>query len=129
MCSRITSGKSVDITPIVTRTQDGYEIPEVGAGGGKGDLEQSHELELPDHATFKRFLDLCKEQIKEPDTRDLVVSTLSRAYESTRAAISLGEYGLKDEEEITLAKLVTTIGQGLKPVSYTHLTLPTTPYV
>ncbi|GBF62376.1 hypothetical protein TMEN_4916 [Trichophyton mentagrophytes] len=114
MCSRITSGKSVDITPIVTRTKDGYEIPEVGAGGGKGDLEQSHELELPDDATFRRFIDLCKEQIKEPDTRDLVVSTLSRAYESTRAAISLGEYGLKDDEEITLAKLVTTIGQGLK---------------
>ncbi|EFR04431.1 hypothetical protein MGYG_07438 [Nannizzia gypsea CBS 118893] len=114
MCSQISSGKSVYITPIVTRTKDGYEIPEIGAGGGKGDLEQSHELELPDDTTFQRLLDLCKEQIKEPGTRELVTSTLSKAYYSTGAGISLDEYGLKDEEEITLAKLVAIIGEGAK---------------
>ncbi|KAM5477740.1 hypothetical protein McanMca71_006696 [Microsporum canis] len=114
MCSRISSGKSVYITPIVTRTKEGYEIPEVGAGGGKGDLEQSHELELPDDTSFQRLLDLCKEQITEPKTRDMVISALSKAYQAGDRVISLDEYGLRDEEEIPLAKLVGIIGQGLQ---------------
>ncbi|KAF3480669.1 uncharacterized protein GIQ15_06016 [Arthroderma uncinatum] len=114
MCSKISAGKSVYITPIITRTKEGYEIPEVGAGGGKGDLEQSHELELPDDATFQLLLDLCKEQIKEPETRDMAISALTKAYESGGKAIPLDDYGLKEEEEIPLARLAGIIGQGLQ---------------
>ncbi|KAK2832001.1 hypothetical protein FQN49_006955 [Arthroderma sp. PD_2] len=114
MCSKVSSGQSVYITPIVTRTKEGYEIPEVGAGGGKGDLEQSHELELPDDTSFQRLIELCREQIKEPETRDMVISALSKAYQSDGKAISLDEYGLKEEEEIPLEKLVGIIGQSLQ---------------
>lgn len=34
------------ITPIISRLRDGTELAEIGAGGGKGDLYQRHEVEL-----------------------------------------------------------------------------------
>ena len=43
MCASIESKKAVFITPVVTRTEDGSEVPEVGAGGGVRDLDSSIE--------------------------------------------------------------------------------------
>lgn len=38
----------VYIIPIISRSATGKVIPEHGAGGGAGDLIQSHDLELED---------------------------------------------------------------------------------
>ena len=48
MCASVAAENAVFITPVVTRTQDGSEVPKVGAGGGVRDLYQNHELELSD---------------------------------------------------------------------------------
>ncbi|KAK2736858.1 hypothetical protein FQN57_000538 [Myotisia sp. PD_48] len=114
MCSKMLTNKSVNITPIVSRTKNGDEIPELGAGGGKGDLEQTHELELPDEATLQKFLALCKNQIQDTETKEKIASALSEAYQSSNSTISLDEYGFKEEEEITLEKLVDMLTQGLQ---------------
>ena len=48
----------VHIKPIVTR--DGNEdVEEVGLGGGQGDLDQVHELELSDAGSLNKLLSIC----------------------------------------------------------------------
>jgi DNA cross-link repair 1C protein len=49
--------KTVWIRPIVTRTELGEEIAEVGVGGGGGDLTQRPELEFDDDAVINKLLD------------------------------------------------------------------------
>ena len=45
-CPAARGANVVYIVPIVNRTTGGAEIPEVGAGGGIGDLYQTHEGEI-----------------------------------------------------------------------------------
>lgn len=47
----------VRILPIVKRLPDGAEVAELGLGGGKGDLDQAHELEAPDPSILGRLKD------------------------------------------------------------------------
>lgn len=44
------------IQPIVTRTQSGAEIAEMGVGGGGGDLSQRPEIDLTSPAIFQQLL-------------------------------------------------------------------------
>ena len=52
VCSMISSGYAIQIVPIVTRSEDGSEVLELGTGGGIDDLYQNHELELSDNSTI-----------------------------------------------------------------------------
>jgi hypothetical protein len=114
LCTTISSGQSVYITPIVTRTQDGSEVAELGAGGGLGDLYQTHELELPDEVSIQQLLDLCAEQISDPESRETVVRALTEAYSSKRKSLLLDDYGIKEEDDISLQRLIQLLSRGPK---------------
>ncbi|KAL2007826.1 hypothetical protein VTN00DRAFT_7808 [Thermoascus crustaceus] len=111
-CSTIASGKAVYITPIVTRTWDGSEVPETGAGGGSGDLYQTHELELPDESAVEQLEKLCLEQIHDREKLSQTREALISAFKSKKKTLSLNDYGLKEDSDISLKKLVTVLSHG-----------------
>lgn len=111
-CPGVRSGETVYIEPIVSRLQDGSQLPEVGIGGGAGDLYQTHELELPDQTALEELEKLCHERIHDnrvlSETRDV----LFEAYNSKKKTLSLDSYGIKYEQDIPLEKLVTILSHG-----------------
>lgn len=107
----IASGKAVHITPIVTRSDD-TEVPEIGIGGGGGDLYQSHELELPDETSVEQLKKLCLEHMPDSDTFTRTKEALLEAFRSKKKTLSLDKYGLKDENDISLQKLVDVLSHG-----------------
>lgn len=111
-CSTVASGKAVYIIPIVTRTEDGSEVPETGAGGGSGDLYQTHELELPDESAVEQLEKLCLEQIHDREKLLQTREALFSAFKSKKRALSLNEYGLNEDSDISLRKLVTILSDG-----------------
>lgn len=114
VCSTISSQPSVYITPIVTRDKDGSDILELGAGGGLGDLTQNHQLQFPDSAVVDRFVALCSEHVQEPTARQAIIDDAVKAFESKSKSLSLNVYGIKEEDEITLERLLKMLSQGSK---------------
>ncbi|KAJ9221110.1 hypothetical protein DTO169C6_6496 [Paecilomyces variotii] len=110
-CPVIASGRAVYITPIVTRS-DNVEVPEVGAGGGGGDLYQSHELELPDESSVEQLEKLCLQHIHDPNILTRTKGALIEAFRSKKKTLSLDKYGLKDENDISLQRLVDVLSRG-----------------
>ncbi|KAL5339089.1 hypothetical protein BJX70DRAFT_364961 [Aspergillus crustosus] len=111
-CSVASSEKAVYITPIVSRTTKGSDIPELGAGGGLGDLYQIHELELPDQSSLALLEQLCSEKIHDPRALSRAKEALSEAFRSTSKALSLDGYGMKDAHEMHLEELVNVLSRG-----------------
>ncbi|PGH00789.1 hypothetical protein AJ80_09128 [Polytolypa hystricis UAMH7299] len=111
-CSTISAKRSVYITPIVTRSANGHEIPELGAGGGKGDLHQTHELELPDDSTIQQLAELCLKQIQDGETRSSTMAALTEAYKSRNKRLSLDVYGIKADDEISLEQFISILSRG-----------------
>jgi hypothetical protein len=88
----------VEIIPIVTRLGNGSEIAEAGAGGGKGDLDQAHELETGNANDVGQLMHLCATSIGDPDLLSKVLKILSATIADSRDRIVLdGSY-----EEATL---------------------------
>lgn len=112
-CPAVRDSKTVYITPIVNRTKEGAEIPEVGAGGGIGDLYQIHELELPDETTLAELKNLCLKHISDKERLAQMHDALSEAFRSRKKALPLDKYGVKEEGDISLQKLVEMLGRGL----------------
>jgi DNA cross-link repair 1C protein len=104
------SKKSVFITPIVTRHRTGVDIPEVGVGGGKGDLYQLHELELPDEITVQKLEALLSEHITDKGVLSQTKAALKLAFTSRHRALSLDEFGLADDADISLKDLASMLG-------------------
>ncbi|GIJ84455.1 hypothetical protein Asppvi_003302 [Aspergillus pseudoviridinutans] len=111
-CSSVRSKRTVYIMPIVARMEDGTRVPELGAGGGGGDLYQTHELELPDQSSLEQLESLCLEQIRDPKTLSRTREALTEAFESKNKALSLDSYGMKDVSDIPLQELVQILGRG-----------------
>nr|POF17067.1 isoform 4 of protein artemis [Quercus suber] len=65
----------VRITPIITR-HNGLEIEELGAGGGKGDLDQRFELEIGDQSAIEKLITLCAKNLS--DQPQVVTAVLAR---------------------------------------------------
>jgi DNA cross-link repair 1C protein len=82
MCASVAAENAVFITPVVTRTQDGSEVPEVGAGGGVRDLYQSHELELSDKLAIGQLERLCRVQIEDTRVLSRTKEILASAFKS-----------------------------------------------
>jgi hypothetical protein len=98
----------------VTRTQDGSEVAELGAGGGLGDLYQTHELELPDEVSIQQLVNLCAEQISDPESQEAVVRALTEGYSSKSKSLVLDDYGIKEEDDISLKRLIQLLSRGPK---------------
>ncbi|KAE8411640.1 hypothetical protein BDV36DRAFT_305516 [Aspergillus pseudocaelatus] len=111
-CSAISSKNPVHIIPIVSRTNDGSEIPEVGAGGGGGDLYQIHELEIPNELSLKQLEKLCLESIHDPQILSETREALIEACKSSSKALQLDSYGMKDDHDIPLENLVNILSRG-----------------
>ncbi|KAH6643090.1 beta-lactamase-like protein [Boeremia exigua] len=79
----------VHIIPIVTRA-NGIEIAELGAGGGKGDLDQKEELETGDVAAIGRLMELCVQSIDNPDLSSKVLALLQHALNTGEASMDFG---------------------------------------
>ncbi|EED16791.1 DNA repair protein, putative [Talaromyces stipitatus ATCC 10500] len=135
-CKTMKSKKSVYITPIVTRdNRTGIEVPEIGAGGGKRDLYQIHELELPDELTLRKLESLLSEHIKDESALSQTKELLRLAFMSKHRALSLDEFGLADDADISLKDLAsmlsTTRGTGKSrsfEEKYPDITTITFPY-
>lgn len=112
-CFMVKSRKMIHIVPIVNRMSDGSEVPDIGAGGGTGDLYQVHELELPDKSALDELEKLCLEHIDDSEVLSRTMEALSVAFRSKNKALLLDTYGLKDDSEISLKKLITIL-------SYAH---------
>ena len=90
------------ITPIIARSQEGFVVPELGAGGGGGDLYQTPELELFNLSSTKEVQDLCKQLTNGTDHLANFVSKVDSALASRQLKISLNGLNLDFEKEIPL---------------------------
>ncbi|ORY12413.1 beta-lactamase-like protein [Clohesyomyces aquaticus] len=84
-----TDAEVVHIIPIVTRT-NGTEIAEVGAGGGKGDLDQTDELETGGVGDVGKLMELCASKIEDQELLSRVLSFLQKALDQGNDKIELG---------------------------------------
>lgn len=116
-CSAARGTNTVYIVPIVNRTAGGAEIPEVGAGGGIGDLYQTHELELPDEFALAELEKLCLKHVQDKEALSQIRNSLMDAFRSRKKALSLDTYGVKEEGEISLKNLVTALSHGPSEIS------------
>lgn len=116
-CPAAHGANVVYIVPIVNRTTGGAEIPEVGAGGGIGDLYQTHELELPDEFALAELEKLCLKHVQDKEALSQIRNSLVDAFRSKKKALSLDTYGVKEEGEISLKNLVTALSHGPSDIS------------
>lgn len=111
-CPVLSSENTVFIIPIVNRTKDGSQLPEVGTGGGGGDLYQTHDLELPDQSALDQLDQLCLERAHDPHALEEVRKALAQAFWSKSRTLSLDRYGIKDAHDIPLEDFVNVLSRG-----------------
>jgi DNA cross-link repair 1C protein len=89
------------ITPIIARHK-GVEIAEIGVGGGQGDLNQTHSLELYDQGSIQQLLLICNRALQaQPELRQPMKDWFSTLMKSGKESIDLDLEILRDEVEIT----------------------------
>ncbi|KAF2091234.1 hypothetical protein K490DRAFT_33361 [Saccharata proteae CBS 121410] len=91
----------VQILPIVKRSKRGTEIAEVGLGGGKGDLDQIHELEMGDSATFSSLMSLCEARIGDAAVLERVKGMLAGALRTEHGRLRF-EAGVGEWKDVEL---------------------------
>ncbi|OOF97246.1 hypothetical protein ASPCADRAFT_46026 [Aspergillus carbonarius ITEM 5010] len=111
-CPAAASRNTVYIAPIVNRTTDGSEMPEIGAGGGGGDLYQVHELELQDQSALEQLEKLCLEHIHDRQALSQTRQVLVDAFRSKTKVFSLDGYGMKDAHEMSLENFISILSRG-----------------
>ena len=98
-CKVVDSSPIVWITPIITRASNGLNVPELGAGGGDGDLLQSHELDLSDTTAAFELIKLCSEKIADAKARSRTLSLITEAMTSSGKTLSLDASDLTENLE------------------------------
>ena len=83
-CKALKSSNVVWITPIITHSANGHDVPEMGAGGGGGDLTQ-HELEVDDQETTEELLQLCFRALEDPSMKNEVQRMISEVLKHSPA--------------------------------------------
>lgn len=88
-CSSLETSKNIVwITPLINRSDQG-DIPELGAGGGGGDLTQTHELEITDPQTGLKLIELCRHQIQDDKQLTQTLRLLEEVLRSDRGTVPL----------------------------------------
>ena len=107
-----TNAKIVHIIPIVTRA-NGTEVAELGAGGGKGDLDQKEELETGDVGDVGKLMELCANQIDDEELLSRVLALLQTALDERQGNIDLGNAMQREsqngEDALSLETLVSVL--------------------
>lgn len=101
----------VHIIPIVTRN-NGTEIAEVGAGGGKGDLDQKEELDTGNLGDVTKLMELCTNRIEDKALLSRVLARLQLAIDEGKALIDIQAHlqnETQDSEDVSLQRLVTIL--------------------
>ncbi|KAK4555753.1 hypothetical protein LTR86_006973 [Recurvomyces mirabilis] len=75
----------VRITPIITR-HNGRDVAELGAGGGNGDLDAKHELELGDAALIGNLITLCATRLQDQPQQQAEVLGLLTGFITARTS-------------------------------------------
>jgi hypothetical protein len=94
--------KVVWITPIITRSIEGIVVPELGAGGGGGDLHQTPELEMRDIRSTPEIVNLCRQSVREPLDVQRLLAQIELVRSSKDLRVPLKGVDLDSEEDITL---------------------------
>ena len=110
-CDSLKRSKSVMITPIITRSENGEELLELGAGGGGGDLEPVHQVDLNDATSAIELIKLCSDLIHDTSARTRTLALITEALASDSKAISLNGIleSVEQLEDMPLAKLATIL--------------------
>lgn len=96
------------ITPIISRMEDGTEIAEIGAGGGRGDLYKHHDgINLGDRSMLEALRLLIGGLEQEPATLKAFDDKLSRMQSGEQ--VTLEELNLDSAAEITLRDFVKAL--------------------
>lgn len=99
----------VDICPIISRHK-GHEMHELGAGGGSGDLDRSHELDLADPAMVRQLIDLLKQSVKDGELLEKIQTLLQRGVQSQEKRLDLFVNDTNSDavlmDEVSLPKVV-----------------------
>ncbi|KAF2219497.1 beta-lactamase-like protein [Elsinoe ampelina] len=118
-CDVLKDENVIQIMPIVTRYK-GVEYMEMGVGGGHGDLDQVHELELNDLNTVGALVELCQKRLQDrPEVLDKVKKWLADCVQQGATNIKLDTEAFydaledgsqtKDLDEIPLDRLITAL--------------------
>ncbi|KAH0290366.1 hypothetical protein KCU62_g3571, partial [Aureobasidium sp. EXF-3399] len=100
-CKVFQNPNVVWIIPIIARHK-GYEIAEMGAGGGQGDLNQTHSLELYDQASVQQLLLICNRALQaQPELKGPMKEWFMALMKSGKESIDLDLEILREEVEIT----------------------------
>lgn len=96
----------VDIMPIITRHK-GVEMRELGAGGGHGDLNQNHELDLSLPTDLDMIMALCYDSVKDAEALQHIAKILEEALvDGKRLQLDdFDDFKLPEDGEIPLAMI------------------------
>lgn len=81
-------------------------VPELGAGGGGGDLHQTSELDLCNISSISEIEEVSKQILKDPNDVKRLISKIDSARSSRDLKMSLEGLVLDTEEEISLQEFM-----------------------
>ena len=104
------------LVPIVSRLKTGAEIHELGIGGGKGDLDQVHELEIADATEVDRLNELCERVLHGQNEVGSVLKLIEKATAQEQHAKRI-----RLDAEAVLQKMDTGNGEASGKISLQEL--------
>jgi len=112
--------KAVHIIPIITRA-DGVELAELGAVGGKGDMDQKEELETADAATVGKLMELCAKTIQDEQLLSKVLALLQQTLLGGNGKldleVQLQKIGSDSQAEPSLQTLVSALSTNASKIA------------
>lgn len=112
-CPDLKSPDIVWITPIL-KFSNGEVVPELGAGGGLGDLVQAQELELKDANTAIELMDICSTNIRDEQALARTLSLISKGMKSANKTVVLGALEeARESDAIPLKELAKFFSRGI----------------
>lgn len=112
-CPDLKSPDIVWITPIL-KFSNGEVVPELGAGGGLGDLAQAQELELKDANTAIELMDICSTNIRDEQALARTLSLISKGMKSANKTVVLGALEeARESDAIPLKELAKFFSRGI----------------
>lgn len=103
-CSIATQAKTVYIKPYLGRGNDGFEMRDMGAGGGSGDVYQQHEVEFPTEMNAQHLVRYCLECMDFYSERQKATFEwrLLDDAKNNGGKISLSKYGILVDGDMSL---------------------------
>jgi hypothetical protein len=103
-CPIASESETVYIKPFLGREEDGFEVPDMGEGGGSGDVYMRQELVLPPDLRFSELMNRCNNRMVLFDDEEKA-AVRSRLLEDLYAhgdRLSISKYGISFENNVPL---------------------------